>query len=352
MSTRSLQDVAHLAGVSTATVSRVLNNIGVVKPTTRARVLKAVEELKYSPNFHARALAGGVSRTLGLVVSNLENPFFLDVFHALESEAMEKGYEVLVANTDYDPDRLVASVHTMLGRRVAGLALIVSELAPHLLDELSERKVRTVVYDVGSPRPNVHCIRTQYRRGMQRIVEYLHDMGHRRMAFAGHHNTLGPLSARYQSFLEALKRYGNQVEHRLVASEDGYEGGRQVVRDLFGSGTPPTAIVCVNDFMAVGVLRQLRELGLRVPEDVSVTGFDNISLSEMIAPSLTTVDIPRAALGRRIFSMLTDKGEGTRDMVVDPELVLRESTGPVAQSAAAGEEQGVARRTKRAFRGG
>jgi len=333
MSTRSLQDVARQAGVSTATVSRVLNNIGVVKSSTRAKVLKAVEDLRYFPNIHARALAGGATRTLGLVVSNLENPFFLDVFRALDSEAHEKGYEVLIANTDYDPQRLVGSVHLMLGRRVAGLALIVSEIAPHLLDELSERKVRTVVYDVGAPKPNILSIKTQYRRGMQRIVEYLYNMGHRRMAFVGHHNTLGPLSERYQSFLEAVKRYGSQVECRAVASEDGFGGGREAVRELFASGMRPTAIVCVNDFMAVGVLRQLREIGLRVPEDVSVTGFDNITLSEMITPSLTTVHIQCDTLGRKIFAMLTDKGESQRELMIDPELVLRESTGPITTEA-------------------
>lgn len=343
MSTRSLQDVAEQAGVSTATVSRVLNNIGVVKSSTRAKVLKAIEELRYFPNIHARALAGGATRTLGLVVSNLENPFFLDVFRALESEARAKGYEVLIANTDYDPQRLVASVHLMLGRRVAGLALIVSEIAPHLLDELSERKVRTVVYDVGAPKPNILSIKTQYRRGMQRVVELLYNMGHRKMAFVGHHNTLGPLSERYQSFLEAVKRYGTQVEHRFAASDDGYAGGREAVRELFGGGMEPTAIVCVNDFMAIGVLRQLRELGLHVPDDVSVTGFDNITLSEMMTPSLTTVHIPCDTLGRKIFGMLTEKGDSQRELVIDPELVLRESTGPVAAEARPTAEK----RTKR-----
>lgn len=339
MSTRSLEDVARQAGVSTATVSRVLNNIGVVKPSTRSKVLKAVEELKYFPNIHARALAGGSTRTLGLLVSNLENPFFLDVFRALESEARGKGYEVLIANTDYDPQRLVANVHLMLGRRVAGLALIVSEIAPHLLDELSERKVRTVVYDVGSPKPHVLSIKTQYRRGMQRVVEYLYNMGHRKMAFVGHHDSLGPLNERHQSFLEAVRRLGPQVEHRDVASEDGYAGGRDAVRELFSGGTRPTAIVCVNDFMAIGVLRQLRELGLRVPDDVSVTGFDDITLSELMTPSLTTVHIPCDTLGRKIFAMLTDKVEAQRETLIDPELVLRESTGPVATNTHPLEEK-------------
>lgn len=328
MSTRSLEDVAKLAGVSTATVSRVLNGVGKVTPRTQAIVRKAAAELKYSPNMHARALAGGATKSLGLVVSNLSNPFFLDVFHALEHEARHDGYELLVANTDYDPERLIANVQLMLGRRVAGLALVVSEIAPHLLAELSERKIRTVVHDVGTPMPHIFNIKTHYWRAMQRVVEYLFNMGHRRMAYIGHHSALGPLGERNRAFLDAVGQHGGRVEHRIVAADDGFNGGREAVRELFASGMRPTAIVCVNDFMAVGVLRQLRDMNLRVPADVSVTGFDNITLSEMLSPSLTTVHIPCDVLGRKIFHMLTDGDEPLREFVIDPELVLRESTGP------------------------
>src|SRR6195256_717804 len=203
----SLEDVAELAGVSTATVSRVLNNIGVVKSTTRTRVLKAIKDLKYYPNVHARALAGGVNKTLGLIVSNLENPFFLDIFRVLEQEAHDHGYEVLIANTDYDSQWLNSSVRTMLGRRVAGLALVVSEIDKALLDELDERKVRAVVYDVGAPRRNILSIKSNYRKGTQRVAEYLRTLGHRRMAFVGHHTALGPLNDRKQAFVEVMQRY-------------------------------------------------------------------------------------------------------------------------------------------------
>ena len=164
--------------LSPATVSRVLNNIGVVKSTTRTRVLKAIQELKYYPNVHARALAGGGSRTLGLIVSNLENPFFLDIFRVIEQEAHTQGYEVLVANTDYDSQWLNSSVRIMLGRRVEGLALVVSEIDHAILDELAERKIRTVVYDVGAPRRGMLSIKSNYRKGIERVSEYLRSLGH------------------------------------------------------------------------------------------------------------------------------------------------------------------------------
>src|ERR1051326_2763445 len=202
----SLENVAKRARVSPATVSRVLNNIGVVKNSTRTRVLKAIEELKYYPNAHARALAGGVSRTLGLIVSNLENPFFLDIFRVLDQEAHAHGYEVLVANTNYDSRWLNSNVRMMLGRRVAGLALVVSEIDPAVLDELEERKIRTVVYDVGSPPRGLLSIKSNYRKGIERVSEYLRSLGHKKMALVGHHTTLGPLSDRKRAFVEVMER--------------------------------------------------------------------------------------------------------------------------------------------------
>jgi DNA-binding LacI/PurR family transcriptional regulator len=330
--TVSLEDVAKRAGVSTATVSRVLNEIGVVRNSTRAKVLRAAEELRYTPNIHARALAGGTSRTLGLVVSNIENPFFLDIYRRLEELAHRANYEVLIANTDYNAERLKSAVRLMLGRRPAGLALVVSEIDTALFDELSERRVNTVVYDVGAPRRYLFSIKTNYRVGMQRVAEYLVSLGHRRFAFVGHHTSLGPLSERRRTFIEIMKQY-EAVEFTTAASADGFHGGRQAVRNLLASGFRPTAIICVNDFMAVGVLRELRDAGLAVPGDVSVTGFDNISLSEMAYPALTTVHIPREQIGKHLFDALTrspEKAAAPREVIIEPELVLRDSTGPAA----------------------
>lgn len=330
-----LEDVAARAKVSIATVSRVLNNTGPVKNSTRARVLKAVRELKYHPNIHARTLAGGKSRTLGMIVSNLANPFFLDIFRALEADAHRKDYEVLVANTDYDPRRLVSSVHLMMGRRVAALAVIVSEMEPSLMQELVEANLPIVFYDVGTPARNISNIKVNYQKGIQKAAEYLYSLGHRRLAFVGHHNSLEPLLNRKDSFLEAMKQYAGEVEYMTVADQDGPAGGEQATRTLLASGFKPTAVICVNDFMALGVLKALREQGLAVPHDVSVTGYDNISLSEYSFPPLTTVNIPRERIGHLAFeALVTEHGDGQvqgREFLIDPELVIRESTGPSPQ---------------------
>jgi DNA-binding LacI/PurR family transcriptional regulator len=336
----SLRDVADRAGVSTATVSRVLNGLEIVKGSTRARVLKAIADLKYHPNLHARSLAGGRSRTLGVIVSNLVNPFFLDVYRALESDCRSHGYEVLVANTDYRSEQLVASIRLMIGRRVAGLAVIVSEMENTLVQELLDSEIPVIFYDVGPSRRNITNIRVNYQKGVERIVEYLATLGHTRFAFIGHHATLGPIDERRRAVVETVRRVIPASEVRCAADSDTLEGGRQAVREVLSSGYQPTAVICVNDLMAVGALKELRERGLRVPGDVSVTGYDNIRLAEFCHPALTTVHIPRERIGHILFSTLAPDGKistlAGKEIVIDPELVLRESTGPASQRRPAG----------------
>lgn len=331
-----LDDVARQARVSVSTVSRVLSNTARVKASTRSRVLRIAKELNYRPDVHAQALAGRKSRTLGLIVSNLQNPFFLDIFQVMESDAKRRGYEVVVANTDYHPRQLASSVHWMLGHRLAGLAVIVSEKEPEVIAELAGGVVPVVFYDVGAPGPNVTNIRTDYFRGTQRVVEYLYSLGHRRMAFVGHHEQLQPLYDRKKSFLEAVGRLSSEITSATAAGDDSPDGGRQAMRNLLESGFTPTAVICVNDFMALGVLRLLRERGLRVPEDVSVVGYDNIHLSEFTYPPLTTVNVPRDRIGHSVCAaLLPERGASwIRDVVIEPELIVRDSTGPAARTPA------------------
>lgn len=328
----SLSDVAKRSGVSTATVSRVLNGVAVVKSSTRSRVMKAVAEMKYHPNLHARSLAGGRSRTIGVILSNLDNPFFLDVYRAVESDCHANSYEVLVANTAYSSEQLSASIRLMIGRRVAGLAVIVSEMEDAIVQELTESRLSIVLYDVGTAGGNITKIRVNYRKGVERIVEYLVAMGHQQMAFIGHHSVLGPIDERRRALVDTVAAVCPDATIRMAADADSLEGGQQAVREILASGPAPTAIICVNDFMAVGALKELRERGIRVPQDLSVTGFDNIKLSEFCYPALTTVHIPRDRIGHTLYTSLAPDLNGGntqgKEIVIEPELVVRESTGP------------------------
>lgn len=328
----NLEEVAKRAGVSVATVSRVLNNKSVVKKSTRTRVMKLAAKLNYYPDLNARSLARGRSRTIGMIASNLENPFFFDIFRSLEASAHAHGYELFVTNTDYRREQLVRSVRLMIGRRVAGLAVIVSEMDDDLIRELDQREIPTVFYDVGAAKHKMSNIRVNYRHGTRQIVDYLQSLGHSRFAFIGHHPSLSPTNERQTAFLEAVSHYPN-TGWRIVTNEDSLDGGRNAARELLADNFQASGIVCVNDFMALGVLRELRTRGVRIPGDMSVTGFDNIKLSQYCDPPLTTLHIPRDQIGQLAFSALVPdsavrKVPG-RELVVEPELVLRESTGPL-----------------------
>jgi len=328
----TLQEVAKRARVSPATVSRVLNDTGRVKESTRSRVLKAVQAIGYQPNIHAQTLAHGRSQTLGMIVSNLRNPFFLDIFQTLESDAHEGGYEVVVANTDYDPQQLLKHVGLMRGRRLAGLAVIVSEMEPTLIKTLAESTVPVVFYDVGVPSHHCTNIKTDYAKATRKVVEYLYSLGHRRLAFVGHHTGLEPLQSRHQSFLKAVHECCDGLEHATAADTDSPIGGQSATRQLYASGFKPTAIVCCNDFMALGALKAVREMGLSVPEDVSVVGCDNISLAEFADPPLTTSNVPRERIGHLIGQALMPRGDSSpmwgREIPIEPELIIRDTTGP------------------------
>lgn len=329
----NLKEVARCARVSKITVSRVLNNAPVVKNTTRTRVLKAVQELKYQPDFHARSLAAGKSRSIGVIVSNIENPFFLDIYKAVETGARAKGYEVIMANADYRSERLVASVRLMIGQRVAGLAAVVSEMDPESIEDLNGYGIPVVYCGVGAQRDNITNIRVNYRRGMDKLTDYLRGLGHRRMGVVGNHGMLRPVDERVNVVLESLARYPD-MEVQTAVDMDNPEGGRRATRTLLSAHPELTAIVFVNDFMAVGAMREIRERGLRVPEDISVTGFDDVALAQYWYPALTSVHIPRDHIGQRICDALVSDEEKmlAREMVIEPELALRDSTGPAAKS--------------------
>jgi DNA-binding LacI/PurR family transcriptional regulator len=327
-----LADIAERAGVSLTTVSRVVNGDRNVKASTRTRVQRTMEELNYYPNLHARSLAGGTSKTLGVLVSNLDNPFFLDIYRKIEQLAHENGYDSVVAATHYDPERLRVSIRSMIGRRVAGIAALVSEMEPHVIDELSKVGIPVVFYDVGRVGNRVTNIRLDYTKGMRHLVEYLHALGHRRMAFISYAVPLQPTEERRTAFLETMSRL-EAPAHVLSTSSDGFASARAAARELLRSGFEPTAILCVNDLTAVGVLKELSEQGLSVPQQISVTGFDNILLSQVTIPSLTTINIPRDDVAQLAFDVLVPSRASApeigQEILLEPELIVRQSTGPV-----------------------
>ncbi len=290
----SLHEVAKRAGVSTATVSRTINRPADVDPNTAERVWKAIRELDYLPNIQARSLVSGRSRILGLIVSDITNPFFPELVKEFESLCVEHDYEILISSTNYDTARMEICVRRMLQRKVEGVAIMTSEMSNSFIDEFSRRKVPLVFLDVGVPKDRVSNVRVDYRAGITQAVEHLLGLGHRRIAFVSGPQAVKSARIRRSAFLGALAKAGIGERERLVEDSDHtVEGGLLAMERLLLIANPPTAVLASNDVTAIGALRAIRRAGLRVPQDLSVVGFDDIQLARYTDPPLTTVRFPR-----------------------------------------------------------
>ncbi|HLY16872.1 MAG TPA: LacI family DNA-binding transcriptional regulator [Bryobacteraceae bacterium] len=334
-----IQEVARRARVSTATVSRTINNPSVVDPKTAKRVWKAIEELRYYPNTQARSLVSGRSRILGLIVSDITNPFFPEVIKGFEDVAIQNGYEILVSSTNYDSGRMALCVRRMLERKVEGVAIMTSEMDDHLIDQLAHRNVPMVFLDVGVTGEGVDNVRVDYAMGINEAMEHLLSLGHRRIGFISGPLTLKSARIRRLAFLRSLRAHRIDQDKRLVEESDHtVDGGLLAMTRMLESGCAPTALLASNDLTAIGVMRAARRAGLWVPQDVSIVGFDDIRLAEFTEPPLTTVRLSRTELAERAFHALAAGLDGQRDqrrkqdLILETHLVIRETTCPVRKS--------------------
>lgn len=329
-----IKDVAKIAGVSTATVSHVLNGTRYVRDETRERVLDAIRELNYTPNAAARSLASGRSNTLGLIISDIANPFFPELVKVIQEHALERGYDVLLANTNYDPRRTVSCVEYMIERNVRGVAIMTSEMEFSLVDRLAARNVAVVFLDLGPVGIHMSNLNVDYEHGVRAGVEHLLSLGHRRIAYVSGPLRLRSAARRHDAFAEIMDRSRASLQTKPVYLEGDFTaaGGQEAARRILAMRTRPTAVFAANDLMAIGVLREFTSAGVRVPDDVSVIGFDDISFAELCDPSLTTIAYPRAEIGRAavdaLLDTIADESSMGRELKVSTRLVVRESTGP------------------------
>jgi DNA-binding LacI/PurR family transcriptional regulator len=329
----SIRDVAERAGVSIATVSRTVNHISTVNHELAQRVWKAIEEVGYLPNTQARALVSGRSKMLGLIVSEITNPFFPELVQEFESLAVSQGYEVLIGSTNYDPARTESLMRRLLQRNVDGVAVMTFGVEEELVKKLVEREFPLVFVDAAPDLPNIHILKVDYAEGIRQGVQHLAALGHRRIAFIS-----GPLlqrspATRRDSFLLAMGELGLKVpaEH-LVEGNHTMEGGIGAMERLIALPELPTAIMCSNDMTAIGALHALYRTTHRVPEDISVVGFDDIHLAQFMLPPLTTVqmsckDLAAAAVeGLRAGIEREHPKYGKREWPISTRLVVRQSS--------------------------
>lgn len=329
----TIRDVARQANVSAGTVSNVLNRPGYVGAETRERVLHAIADLGFVPTPRARRFRNGRQRTLGLALADLANPFFVDVALGAEAEAKELGVGVVMIHNGEDAAREQDNLDILVQQRVHGMIIAPVREDDPTLDHLDGRGIPLVYVDRVALSSTRCWVKTDDAAGGRLAGEHLSALGHRRISFAGPFGAHPQTAQRFQGFAEVLGSVGATVA-RVATDSWRIDDGRAFAAALAARRHDewPTAVMCSNDLIALGVLLEFARRGIRVPDDVSVVGFDDLTWAGAVPVSLTTVRQPRAALGTHAVRMLLDEIDHPdththSQLLLAPEMVVRESTG-------------------------
>ncbi|MGY1704559.1 LacI family DNA-binding transcriptional regulator [Geodermatophilus sp. SYSU D00697] len=326
-----MRDVAGRAGVSVGTVSNVLNRPELVSAATRGRVLDAIAELGFVRNESARQLRAGSSRTVGLVVLDIANPFFTDVARGVEDVVNAAGLALILCNSDDRPDKEAAHLAVLAEQRVQGVLITpTAELTPELA-ALRGRGVPVVLVDRRAPDADQCAVATDDVLGGRLAAGHLLECGHRRIAFVGGHSGLPQVQERHSGVAAAVGAAPDAELTVLSPGELTVAGGREAAAEVLAlpAADRPTAVVCANDLLALGVLQEMVRAGVRVPDEFAIVGYDDIEFAAAAAVPLTSVRKPRQLLGRRAAELLLDEaraGHRHEQPVFEPELVVRESS--------------------------
>ncbi|NYE21598.1 LacI family DNA-binding transcriptional regulator [Microbacterium immunditiarum] len=330
----TMYDVAARAGLSIGTVSRFVNARGYVGPVSSEKIRRAIDELGFVPNTAARSLTTKRSGLIGFVTSDLANPFTAELVQGLQEEAILEGYCVVTASTGRDEQRTLQTLAALRGHQLDGL--IMSPQESPAVDEYLRHAAHEglPVVRVGAAREPMEAdlVASDTYSGGRSAMSHLHDLGHRRIAYVGAHRQA---ESRRQAYLDAVESIGLPVESALVCEgEPNREGGVLAGARLLEMADPPTAVFAANDLIALGVLHAAYRRQLRVPDDLSVVGFDDSEVARHSVPPLTTVAQPKQELGRYAARLLLDRVTGRRDSeaverLLSCELVVRDSTAPI-----------------------
>lgn len=337
----TLVDVARLAGVHTATASRALNpsTRGQVSESTATRVVQAAKALNYHPNRMARGLRTNRTFTVGVLIPDIANPLFPPIVRGIEDTLARAGYTALLANSDNDPETERLHVETMVARQVDGLIMATARRNDPLVEHVTASGVPVVLVNRRSEDDRIPSVVPDDEKGISLAVRHLASLGHTRIA-----HVAGPLhvstgQARHRAFLESMRREALEPDDDLIAFANWFtvEEGARAFRALLRTSKRFTAIVTANDLIAIGCYDVMAERGLRCPEDLSITGYNDIPLLDKLRPPLTTVRFAHYELGATAAQLLLEPTEGTgtsaRTILVEPTLVVRGSTTSFARTA-------------------
>lgn len=338
MSQATIHDVAARAGVSKSLVSLVMHDSPSVSEPKRRAVLAAVAELDYRPNAVARSLVQRRTHVLGVMLSDLHNTFFADVLDGVAGRAGERGYKAMVNTGNRAPSGEAEAIETLLELRSDGLILAAPRLDDARISEAA-RSVPVVLVARTIAAAKVDCVTNDDPAGATLVVDHLVELGHTRIAHIDGGRGAGA-RARKEGYTRTMRRHGLASYARTARGDYTEEGGAKGVTALLARGPRPTAIFAANDLSAIGALDALTRRGLRVPQDISLVGYDNTALAGLRHIDLTTIDQPREAMGRTAVDLLLERLErrrtAPRQVVMAPALVTRGTTAPPARKGARG----------------
>lgn len=327
----TMREVAKRAGVSPATVSRVLNNAQGIAAETARRVLNAADELHYFKNVHAQRLATGKSNLFGLVISEITNPYFPELIRGFQTAAWDRGYDVLLCNTEYNPERTRLVVRRLVENDVRGVAVMTTSVDESMTPELTAAGIGVVFCNLGRVGTLVSNISVDYRQGIAQAVQHAVDLGHRRAAVIA-----GPADNRTANTIKnmlvaGLHRQGlNSLP--VIHCDSHIDAGAQAAPAVLAAPDPPTVIFCGSDQIALGAMSALEDAGVGIPGEMSVIGIDDVSFAFLARPPLTTISVPREQVGQLAFEALEKilrlKRRKGAEYSVKTELVIRKSTAP------------------------
>lgn len=335
--TVTLKDIAKVAGVSHSTVSRALHRNPMIPPETAERIRKIADDLGYVPNTVASGLRMTHSKVLGVLVRRIDDAFLAEVLQGIEDVLYAEGYGLFLATSHRDPEREKAIFRSMSERRVDGVIVCSTQVDEAHLHQLSKFGVPTVLINNQAATEMAHSVCHDDVTGGLVLTHHLIELGHRRIAYLGHSRTGRISQDRLEGYKEALSQAGLLVRPEYVAAgpNGSAEGGAIGLGKLLAVEDRPTAVVCFNDTMAIGAMHAVRQAGLRLPEDCSITGFDNIPLSQYVNPALTTFHQPRYELGAeaaemmlRLLSRKNKEFDAAEIISLRGQLVVRASTAP------------------------
>jgi LacI family transcriptional regulator len=332
----TIKDVANKAGVSVTTVSHVINKTRFVSDELVERVQVAMKELNYQPNRLARSLRMGETKTIGLIIPDNSNPFFAEISRTVEDIGFERGYSVFLCNSDGLVEKEAAYIQMLIAKQVDGVIYIpASGSQSHLLD-LSSRGIPVVVVDRDMPELDADVVLIDNERGGYEATHYLIELGHEKIACISGPSQLTPSAARVEGYVHALQDSSLPVRRDYILNGDfRARGGESAMTSILQLTDTPTAVFSCNDMMAIGALRTLRKHNIKVPQQISIIGFDDIDIAAEIVPALTTVaqpvvDLAACAADLLIARLQKDRATAQfKRRVLDARLVIRDSCAPI-----------------------